>query len=228
MYRYLLFDIDDTLLDFKTAQIRSFQQLLDHYHIPFSHDLYHTYQTINLAMWHAYEKGERTKKDILSARFEQFFDTLDLPVNGEFCDTFYRDKLASGDQLFPNTLPVIKHFSNTHQLAIVTNGVAQTQLARLHNNQLFNYFNPYIFISDTIGFQKPDPRFFEYVFQHMGIQNPQDVLIIGDSLHADVYGGSTVSIDTCWIKHSESLQHDDVVTPTYTITDLSELLSLNI
>lgn len=227
MYRYLLFDIDDTLLNFQSAQIHAFKKLLTHHHINFSHDLYKTYQDINDTLWHAYEKGTYKKDAVLTERFEQFFKTLNLTVNGQECDDLYRDQLVTGNQLFPDTLSVVQHFSKTHQLAIVTNGVAQTQLARLHNNQLFDYFAPHIFISDTVGFQKPDKRFFEHVFSHMSITDPKEVLIIGDSLHADIYGGNAFGIDTCWVQRPQTAQHVDI-TPTYTISNLESLFTLNI
>lgn len=227
MYRYLLFDIDDTLLDFQKAQMRAFQQVLKHHNISFSDDLYQSYQTINHNFWHAYEEGQYTKEAVLSGRFEHFFNTVGLKVNGHECDTLYRHHLAQGNQLYPHTLAVVRHFSKTHTLAIVTNGVAQTQLTRLENNQLLDYFSPNIFISDSVGSQKPDKHFFEYVYQKMNIKNPKEALIIGDSLHADIYGGHNAGMDTCWIKHPHT-PHSANVTPTYTITDLKSLLDLNI
>ena len=53
------------------------------------------------------------------------------------------------------------------------------------------------FVSDDIGFEKPDPRFFEVCCRRSGLA-PGDLLMVGDSLTADIAGAAAAGIDACW------------------------------
>ena len=54
-YDWLLFDLDNTLLDFSQTSKRAFQELSEifEFHEP---DSYHTYHQINAKYWHYFEK----------------------------------------------------------------------------------------------------------------------------------------------------------------------------
>lgn len=221
-YSTLLFDIDDTLLDFHTAQKSAFKELLNHFNVPFTQESYERYNVLNKSLWHQYEKGQMKREYVLTERFVQFFKPLNITVDPIACDTLYRRFLAQGHQLFDGALDLIKQVSQTHELAIVTNGVYHTQMTRLENNQLLPFFK-HIFISDQIGAQKPDSRFFDAVFAQMHITDPSSVLIIGDTLHADILGGQKVGIDTCWV-NPKQLPNTLDTPPTIMIQHISELL----
>jgi len=47
MYSHILFDMDDTILDFQKAQFVSIKYVLAKYNIPYSDDIYHLYKNIN-------------------------------------------------------------------------------------------------------------------------------------------------------------------------------------
>ncbi|MBF0780132.1 MULTISPECIES: YjjG family noncanonical pyrimidine nucleotidase [unclassified Granulicatella] len=222
-YKTILFDIDDTLLDFQLAQQTAFKKLLEYFNIPYCSKHYLDYQEINKQLWSQYEQGTLSKSEVLSQRFSLFFKRFNLEIDANHTDVLYRQWLSSGNQLFSDTLHVVQTLAKTHQLAIITNGVHDTQISRLKNNQLYPFFKERIFISDSIGYQKPDIRFFDYVLDALTITDKQSVLIIGDSLQADIYGGNLSQIDTCWItpKHRSYSKN---ICPTHVISSLSELL----
>jgi 2-haloacid dehalogenase len=47
-------------------------------------------------------------------------------------------------------------------------------------------------------------------------------LVVGDSLNADILGGSQINIDTCWFNRSFK-KNNTCVRPTYEIYHLSDL-----
>ena len=49
-YKYLLFDLDDTLLDFSKAQVIAFKKLLEDENIEYSDELFEQYETINKSL----------------------------------------------------------------------------------------------------------------------------------------------------------------------------------
>ena len=74
-----------------------------------------------------------------------------------------------------------------------------------------------IFISDEIGYEKPQIEFFNYVFDRIPTKNPDEVIIIGDSLTSDIAGGIRAGIHTCWYHPSDEENYSDVK-PEFTIT----------
>ena len=67
------------------------------------------------------------------------------------------------------------------------------QLSRLKSAGLFSYFSD-VFVSDEMGFEKPDSRFFSKCLHRIHFR-PEEVLMVGDSLQADIAGGEKRSED---------------------------------
>ena len=65
-YKYLLFDLDDTLLDFGKAQILAFKKLLEDENIEYNDELFEKYETINKSLWRSFERGEISNKEVTS------------------------------------------------------------------------------------------------------------------------------------------------------------------
>lgn len=224
-YNTLLFDIDDTLLDFQLAQRQAFKKLLEVHNVEFSEEILKKYDSYNKNLWNKLEIGELSREELLSTRFSGFFKLLKVePLNN--CDDTYRNFLSEGDQLFPGVLDLLEKLKNTHNLYIVTNGIADTQKNRIKNNKLNNYFKN-IFISEEIGFQKPNIKFFEKAFEKIEYQiDKNKTLIIGDSLSADIKGGQNIGIDTCWI-NPNSLINTLENEPTFIIKNVTELMNID-
>jgi 2-haloacid dehalogenase len=86
-------------------------------------------------------------------------------------------------------------------LYCITNGETATQHSRLTGNGLNEYFSG-IFVSETIGYQKPSLNYFRTVFNAIGHFSPKKAIIVGDSLTSDIAGGKNTGIDTCWYNPS--------------------------
>ena len=85
-------------------------------------------------------------------------------------------------------------------------------------NDLFSH----LIISEEIGFEKPDRRYFEAVKEICNIADPKTALVIGDSLNADIFGGASFGFDTCWY-NPQNKSFNGKAEPTYTVTSLSNL-----
>ena len=62
MYDHILFDADNTLLDFDKAQIISFKSVIANFGLFFSEKIYKEYELINHNLWHRYEQGIISKE----------------------------------------------------------------------------------------------------------------------------------------------------------------------
>lgn len=54
------------------------------------------------------------------------------------------------------------------------------------------------FVSEKIGVDKPDVRFFERCLEQLPGIRAEKCMIIGDSLTADIAGGQAAGMETCW------------------------------
>ena len=85
MFEILLFDIDDTLLDFHKAEFNAFQQVCKQYNIEWNEEFYNTYKEINLSCWKQLEKGLLKRTEVYTKRFDELFSiykyTIELESN---------------------------------------------------------------------------------------------------------------------------------------------------
>ena len=222
-YKYLLFDLDDTLLDFGKAQVFAFKKLLEDENIEYNDELFEKYETINKSLWRSFERGEISNKEVTSERFIRFFSLFDRKVDGSEVDNRDRGYLAEGNQLFDGIIEMLEKLSLTHNLYIASNGIAITQYTRLKNNNLNKYFEK-IFISEEIGSKKPDREFFEIIFKEICVKNKNEVLMIGDTLTSDILGANNAGIDSCLVD-IHKISNPEIV-PMYKIEKTIDLLEL--
>lgn len=218
MYKALLFDVDQTLLDFKKTEDVAFRRLMMEEGIPYSQELFDVYETINHKLWHQYELGEINRDVVLNTRFILFYQAINQDKDASKLEERYQFFLSEGAYILPKAFDLIKKLSQEYPLYIITNGVANTQYKRLKKTGLFPFFKD-IFISEEIGFQKPACEFFKYVFERIPFL-PSETVVIGDSLSSDIQGGINYGIDTIWYNPN---QISGYLQPTYEIKDLEEL-----
>ena len=223
-YKHILFDADDTLLDFQAAEREALNQLFKSLNLPPTDALLEQYHKINHSLWAAFERGEITKDDILSTRFRTLLAEVGLHVDRPNLEVEYQDLLASGHMIIPGVFQILDQLKEHFDLYIVTNGVASTQYSRLNASGLSPYFKD-IFISEDTGFQKPQIEFFQYVFDRIPNFDPEKAIIIGDSLSSDMQGGINASIDTCWYNPNRVVNSKRIVV-TYEIQTLHQLLDI--
>jgi len=223
-YKILLFDLDDTLLDFSTNETDSLNQLFKLHGFAFSDELFRTYNSVNKKLWDDYENGKIALDDVLNSRFSETMLRLGIVVDGIEWETEYRELLGNGCQLVEGALDVCQSLSASHRLFVITNGITQTQIKRLKKSGLYEYFED-IFDSQSIGYQKPSKEFFDYVMTHINDFNKDQALIIGDSLNTDIKGGLLSNIHTCWINKT-SQKFSTEIPSTYMVTNLAELYDI--
>lgn len=221
MYLHILFDMDDTLLDFQKAQFVSFNAVLREFRIPFSENVYHCYEKINHSLWHKFEEGLMTKEEVQNERFAQFFIAMGLKIDGKQANQIYQKNLAAQYWLNPHAKETCRELSKRYSLSIVTNGVGITQRKRFNSSEISCYFSNLI-ISEDIGAAKPDKKFFEEAFKVIGCFEKDRILLVGDSLSSDIQGANNIGIDCCWY-NPQKIALNKQAEIKHTITDLRQL-----
>ena len=223
-YKYLLFDVDGTLLDFDKAEQYALEYTFRHYDISLTYEINQRYEEINKKLWKDFENGLIDKKTVVYSRFVLLFKEFNIPVDGIAFEDDYQKALGQGYFVLPHTIEVLSALYQKYPLYVVTNGVSQTQYSRLEGTDIKKYFQN-IFVSEDIGHQKPSKEYFDYCFKNIDKIDLSKTLIIGDSLSSDIQGGINAGIDTCWFNPNH-LDKPGAMSINYEIHDLRELLQL--
>lgn len=204
-YDAVLMDADETILDFKRSEQTALSQVLRAHGIAPTEHACRTYSAINRALWDAYERGEIDKAQIMERRFVQLIRVLGAHTDPVAMQREYEQALGEAAFCLPHAKEVCAKLYALCPLYLVTNGTACTQISRMRLTGLDAYF-AHLFISEQIGAQKPTRAFFDAVLAHIGPIDPARVLMVGDSLYADMGGAGAMGFDTCWLnpQHAEN------------------------
>jgi len=221
MYKWLLFDVDDTLFDFDQAELVALQKTFKEFELPYQEAHLEEYHQINDQLWRDLERGKISQEKLKVRRFELFLETLNILTDPILVSRGYMKHLAASSDLWEGAEQLIETLAPQFQLAIITNGIAEVQHPRLQHSTIGKYFAEVI-ISEEVGAAKPDPKIFDAAFRKMGQPQKSDVLIIGDSLTSDIQGGINYGIDTCWF-NTKGQKKPDALNITYEIHHLHQL-----
>ncbi|MCI1975510.1 MAG: YjjG family noncanonical pyrimidine nucleotidase [Limosilactobacillus sp.] len=224
-YQNILFDLDDTLLDYGAAEEHALQQLFQDFNLMLTPAVKRTFQEYNVGMWQRYERGELSWDQLMDHLFADYFKVYHkLSVSGRQTIKTYLTYLSDNHQLIPGTRTVLNYLKqNNYRVYAVTNGQKIVQDKRLKESKLLQFFDG-IFISQIIGFQKPDKKMFDYVLTKINGQRANTIMV-GDSLSSDIQGGFNAHLDTIWF-NPHSIHNSTRLKPTFEIHRLTELKSL--
>ncbi|MCT6923818.1 YjjG family noncanonical pyrimidine nucleotidase [Metasolibacillus sp.] len=223
-YQHLLFDLDDTLLDFGAAEDLALHRLFEEQKIPLTEEVEEKYRQINSSLWTQFEHGEITRDEVITTRFAKLFAAYDQGVDGVLFDTKYRNYLAESKVFVKGAWEIVNELARQFDLYLVTNGVSVTQYKRLQVTGLAPFFKN-VFVSEDTGYQKPMKGYFDYVFERIPNFRIEEALIIGDSFSADIVGGIQAGIDTCWFNQHGKAPVENYK-PKYEIAELQQLAKI--
>lgn len=222
-YRFLFLDLDNTILDFHKAEYFALGKTLRHFGLEPTDYVRSRYSAINRAHWDMLERMEITRDQVLVGRYAVLLQEFGLTVDPTECARFYEHCIAYDDHYFiQGADTALAELSGEYRLYLASNGTSQMQHGKLENLGIKHCFED-LFISEELGADKPDVRFFEKAFARIEGFDPALALMVGDSLGADIKGGIAAGIDTCWInpdRKSGDLQ------PTYRLDSLAQLPAL--
>lgn len=115
-YKILLFDLDDTLLDFEANETDSLNKLFQKNRCTFSDEFLGVYNSVNKQLWADYEKGDIVLDDVLNSRFSETMLRLGKVVDGIAWENQYRELLGNGSQLIEGALELCQSLSASHRL----------------------------------------------------------------------------------------------------------------
>lgn len=199
-YEWLLFDLDNTLLDFSYSSKKAFEEVFSDV---FAENLYQSYYKINGKYWNYFEKGKISAEELHYGRFQDFIQENNLTqYNSNIADN-YLDSLLHHSIWIKGAKQTIEKYSKTHKLALITNGLSKVQHRRVEKLGLVKFF-PHIFISEELNTSKPNQSFFEKVHHIINAHTKNKVLVVGDNPETDIKGGNQFGYDTCYFQYNKN------------------------
>lgn len=214
MYQAILFDLDDTLYDFRAFWTGRLERGL----------------AAVLAARPELEREALFRAAIAEWIFiEQMGDFLrrqglrDEALIARACADY-----AEGwfdDLLLPQETARILHtLRDSYRLGLITNGPTLIQQAKIERFDLAALLDVLV-ISEEVGVAKPDPRIFAIALERLGVA-PGQALFVGDSPEHDLRGAAAAGVDAVWLNRHGGVLPEGLPAPLATITRLDELLPL--
>ena len=224
-YKFLLFDLDHTLLDFDAAEDIALTHLLKEEGVEEIQVYKDYYVPMNKALWKDLEQKKISKQELVNTRFSRLFAHFGVEKDGAYLAERYQFFLSKQGQIFPGVEDLLKNLIHQgYELYAATNGITTIQAGRLEQSGIATFFKE-IFISEQLHTQKPDAAFYEKIGARISNFDKKYALMIGDSLSADIQGGNNAGIDTIWY-NPHHLENKTLAKPTYEVDSYQALLEI--
>ena len=224
-YDTVLFDADNTLFDFDAAEAQALDLTLEAYGYPVDGRSRGCYLAVNRDLWERFDRGEVKREWLVVERFAALQRSLGGHHDPAEMNAFYLSRLAGAGCLLPGAEALCRRLAPSCTLAIVTNGVASAQRGRFARSPL-KALIPWLFISEEVGYQKPQRQFFDAVLSAMSPPPSARIVVVGDSLAADILGAVNAGLDSIWYNPHGQSDRPDIV-PTFearTFDQISDLI----
>ena len=226
---YIIFDVDETLYDMTQPFERAFQDMWqDKYDI----DIYELYTVSRIHSDRVFDQvmaGTMTVDGAGIYRMQHAMADFGYEITEEEALEFqhvYRRHQQHMDisETMRQILDLIQ--SRGISMAILTNGDTDHQMEKIHGMHLERWFSDNrIFVSDAVGYFKPDVRTFQAVEEALHL-NPAETWYIGDSIENDVEGAGAAG----WHMILLNRHHNDISVirhqPDYIVENEDELLEI--
>ena len=224
-YKFLLFDLDHTLLDFDTAEDIALTQFLEEQGVTEIQTYKDYYIPMNKGLWRELEQGNISKPELVNTRFSRLFAHFGIEKDGAELALLYQQHIAQQGQTYAGARELLDSLTEAgYEIYGATNGIMAIQTSRMAHSDIAPYFN-HIFISEQMGTQKPEALFYEKIAEQIPDFDLSQALMIGDSLTADIAGANNAGLDSIWY-NSKKLINNSSAQPTYTVSSYEEIKKL--
>ena len=224
----VLFDLDDTLCDYKAARRERLQ-------IAFS-----------LArQWSGHDPDDEALAAMVARSIEMHphgadhfgalfaaFGIRDQTA-ADLAADWYRQNRFHALQLYSGAADILraaKHCQSgggsraVRPIGIVTNGPVEVQRAKIDLLGLGTLVD-FVIVSEEFGVAKPDPAIFQEALRRAGVA-PHEAIFIGDSPEFDIAGAHAAAIPSVWVNPTGNRWPGPGHAPHFQIQTLAELPAL--
>ncbi len=227
MIKYVLFDLDETLIDIKKAQNSAGEKLFMRYgfnnHTTLQ-DFLKTWDELTEYHYAFYTKKEISYEEQRIRRIRDLFNKYNVGLVHSESETYdeYLIDFENSWCLFDDVLPTIEELYNSeYKLGVISNGDLKQQKQKLEKTKILNYMT-IVTTSSEYSFSKPDTRLYEEVCKKNNIKY-DELCYVGDSLDKDIFPCLNLGIKAIWINRNKKQIDNQLVIQ---INSLEELFNI--
>ncbi len=226
---FIVFDLDDTLYDLRSAFDRAHMKMFPEIK---GIDLGELFECVRRYSYDSLEmtaKGLLRHEDEFAYRITRAYADYGIEVSRQKCDEY--EKLYRNEQkdirLFDGADRLLDyHAAHAEGIAVMTNGMVEVQMGKARRLKLTDWIpEERIFISDDLGYRKPDVRACIEVERRLGAK-PGQITMIGDTYKADMSGSIERGWKTIWFNHRHNRLPEGAAEPDITVYTMEELLQI--
>ncbi len=219
MIKAVLIDIDDTIFDFEKCSKNAFKKTLKKLDLSYKEKDFSYFNKVNDILWTKQKLGELNINQVFIERSNMMSKYFGLDIEKEIFNNLFVEFLYDEIEIVYEIEDLLSYLSNKYQIYAASNGVYDMQVNRIKKSNLDKYFDE-IFVSDKVGFEKPDKRFFQKIMDITKYSN-KDLIMIGDSIKSDIIGAKNSNIKSIYFNKENKKNSDENF--TYQVKNLSEI-----
>ena len=222
MIKAVLIDIDDTIFDFQKCSKNAFKKTLNKLDLSYIEKDFLYFNKVNDILWSKQKLGEINIEEVFTHRSNMMSKYFELDIEKEIFNDLFVEFLYDEIEMVDGIEDLLSYLSNKYQIYAASNGVYEMQVNRIKKSNLSKYFKD-IFVSDKIGYEKPDERFFNKIMDITKYSN-DDLIMVGDSMKSDIIGAKNSKIKSIYFnKENKKISNKDF---TYQVKNLSEIKNI--
>lgn len=198
-YTTILWDLDQTLLDFDRSMDYAIRAVFEQYGLYIDEEIVARYDAVNRDHWNRFEQGEISKEEVKTGRFRVLFHELGIGhIEPEKFAVSYQEALGSVYYYMDGAVEVVTKLRDMgYRQYVVTNGVNTTQSNKMKLSG-FDKLMDGVFVSELMGYPKPMKGYFDACFAALPEGTRERCILVGDSLTSDMQGANNAGIAACW------------------------------
>ena len=225
-YKVILWDLDQTLLNFDLAMDHALRAVFAQYNLEINEEIAARYEAINRSYWLRLETGELSKEQVTVGRFRTLFEERGIThVVPEEVNIDYQRELGNVFFYMDGAKELVTLLKEKgYRQYVLTNGVNSTQANKMKLSGLDRIIDG-VFVSEVIGYPKPMKEFYDACFAALPDVKRDECIMVGDSLTSDMRGAENAGITSCWF-NPEKREKDVDVRTDFEICRLEELIPI--
>lgn len=220
----ILIDIDNTILDFNKSADFSSVSLARERGIELPENYSEVFLRINNYLWTEFENGSITKSDIYDRRWPTIFSELGIAADGHSFEDGFRKKMRTVALPVDGADDILSYLAEKYDVYAATNASRLQQENRLRSCGFDKYLKGF-FTSEELGFQKPSKEFFALCCEALYPIKKSEIILIGDSINADIIGAKNFGLTTIWFNF-DGKEYDTYNFTDYRVNNLCEIKNI--
>ena len=219
MIKAVLIDIDDTIFDFEKCSKNAFKKTLKKLDLSYKEKDFLYFNKVDDILWSKQKLGEINIEEVFTHRSNMMSKYFELDIKKEIFNDLFVEFLYDEVEMVDGIENLLSYLWDKYKIYAASNGLYDMQVNRIKKSNLSKYFKD-IFVSDKIGYEKPDERFFNKIMDITKYSN-NDLIMIGDSIKSDIIGAKNSNIKSIYFNKENKKISDKNF--TYQVKNLSEI-----